>query len=109
MSIQAQRIRERRKQLNMSQEDLAAAINTSQGQVSRYEKGDNDPTSEVLLQIARALNTSTDWLLGLTQYPEPQVLGQADLNDTERQIIQTLRSKTLEQQQRIVEIIRLVN
>lgn len=109
MSIQAQRIRQRRKQLKMSQEDLAAAINASQGQVSRYEKGDNDPTSEVLIQLAKALSTSTDWLLGLTEYPEPPVLGQDDLSDVEQKILQIIRSKTPEQRQRIVEIIKLVS
>lgn len=103
------RIKTRREQLNMSQESLASLINTSQKQVSRYERGENIPSAEVIALIAHSLHTSADWLLGLTNYPEPLIMGADDLSDTEIETLRTLRSKTPEQQQRIIEIIRLVS
>jgi transcriptional regulator with XRE-family HTH domain len=65
MSVQATRIRERRKALGINQEALAVLIGINQGQVSRYESGESVPSSDVLAALARALQTSADWLLGL--------------------------------------------
>lgn len=58
------RIAQRRKALKMNQEDLAYQIGSNQTQVSRYERGENDITGEVLIKIADALNTTVDYLLG---------------------------------------------
>src|SRR5688572_23537486 len=65
MSVQATRIRNRRKALGINQEALAVLIGINQGQISRYESGESVPSSDVLAALARALHTSADWLLGL--------------------------------------------
>lgn len=59
-----QKIRQKREELKISQEVLADLIGTSQNQVSRYERDENEPTSSVLANIADALQTTPDWLLG---------------------------------------------
>ena len=52
------------KSRNMSQKELAERIGTTEATMSRYVAGERDPKSEVLANIATALNTTTDYLLG---------------------------------------------
>jgi transcriptional regulator with XRE-family HTH domain len=72
MTIIAERIRKRRIELGMSQMALAIEIKSNPTQVSRYEHGQNDPTGMVLVMLAKALRTSTDYLLGLVDDPTPR-------------------------------------
>lgn len=101
-----QRIAQRRKQLDMTQEELAFAIGTHQKQISRYENGVNDPTGDKLVIIARALNTTTDWLLGETEYPEKPAYIVGDLDTEEKLVIQMLRSKDDEMKKKIIDAIK---
>jgi transcriptional regulator with XRE-family HTH domain len=55
-----------RKQLKLSQDDLAKKIGTSAPIVGRYERGEIKPSIEVASKIADALNVSMDYLLGKT-------------------------------------------
>lgn len=89
------RIAKRRLDLNMSQEALAELAGTTQRQVSKYENGINKPTSEVLAKMADALQTSADWLLGRTDYPERIIRGQGDLSDDEIEMITIIRSNPI--------------
>ena len=91
MSVLKDRIRTRRKDLGLSQEDLAFYLKTNQRQVSRYETGENDPTGDVLIQLARALDTTTDWLLGLSDERQRPLDRTTDLEADERNIIAALR------------------
>lgn len=102
------RISERRAALQMSQEELAAAIGTSQNQVSRYERGVNVPTGDVLASIARALDTTADWLLGLTTDPARPMRSASDLDDEERQLLEIYRQKTPEKRRQLVEVARIL-
>lgn len=59
------RIKARRKQLGMSAETLAAHIGKSAATIYRYENGDiSNVSSEILLPIADALQTSPGYLMG---------------------------------------------
>lgn len=57
------RIRERRTQLNMTQDQLGERCNTGKSAVSQWEKGSTVPSVETLLLLREALNCSIDWLL----------------------------------------------
>lgn len=97
----------RRKQLKISQQDLAEQIESDQRQVSRYENGVNAPTADVLFRIAVALNTTTDYLLGLTDYPERDVRGRGDLTEDEKDIIEMLRSASPDLRAKAMQILKL--
>lgn len=98
-----ERIKERRKQLGYSQHELSNLTGISHMQISRYEQNVNQPTSEVIVTLAKVLNISTDWLLGLTD--EGFDIG--GLSDLERQAVSILRSKSPDRQPTILEIMRL--
>lgn len=52
------------KENNMSQRELAARIDSTEMTVSRYVRDERQPKADVLSNIATALNTTTDDLLG---------------------------------------------
>lgn len=49
---------------NMNQKELSMATGITESSISHYVKGDRIPRGVNLLKIAKALNTSTDYLLG---------------------------------------------
>lgn len=53
-----------RKQLKLSQDDLAKKIGTSAPIVGRYERDEVKPSIDVAAKIADALGVSIDYLLG---------------------------------------------
>jgi len=59
-----ERIRQRRNQMGMSQEELGEALGVTFQQVQKYEKGANRVTSGRLLDIASALECSINDLFG---------------------------------------------
>ena len=60
------RIKSRRQALNLSQSELSRQLNCTQAALSQYENGNREPALNDLANIARYLNTTTDYLLGLT-------------------------------------------
>lgn len=81
----------------MSQNDLAHKIGSSQTQIWKYETGQNEPTSGVIINLAKALNTSPDYLLGFTDDAERQVNDITDLSYREKEIIKAVRSGKLDE------------
>lgn len=69
------RIAEVLKRNNQSQKDLAARIGVSEAVISRYISGERDPKPEMLANIATALHTTSDYLLGIERedYNHPKV------------------------------------
>lgn len=61
------RIKECRTKLNISQKDIAKELNYTQSAFSQYENDTREPSLTDLKRIALKLNTTTDYLLGLTE------------------------------------------
>lgn len=55
------RIRELRGE--MLQEELAAYLGISQGQLSKIERGKLGPTAEIVLRLVEKFGKSADWIL----------------------------------------------
>ena len=68
--LERERLRLRRLQLHLSQQQLGAQIGHDQGYVSRLERGEiTDITVRTLARLADALDVSTDYLLNRTDDP----------------------------------------
>lgn len=65
------RIVDMRKRMGYTQADLATRMRVTTPTISGYETGQADPKSGGLVQLARILSCSTDYLLGLTSNPNP--------------------------------------
>jgi len=64
MEIFSQRLRELRKEKNLTQKELAEALDMTQRKISYYEMGGSDPSTSTLLKIAKYFDVSVDYLLG---------------------------------------------
>lgn len=49
----------------ITQKELADKINTTEATLSRYVSGDREPKADMLANIATALHTTSDYLLGI--------------------------------------------
>lgn len=60
------RIANLRKQANEKQEDLAKILNLNRGSLANYENDKRTPDMNTIIKIAEHYNTTTDYLLGLS-------------------------------------------
>lgn len=60
------RIRDLREDRDMNQTQVAEYLGMSQTGYSKYETGENDLPTSVLIKLSRLYNTSVDYLLGET-------------------------------------------
>ena len=67
------RLKELRNKANITQKELAEAINTSQQSIAFYEKGERKPKHDMVEKLADYFNVSTDYLLGKTDFPDLNV------------------------------------
>lgn len=59
-------IRDLREDADMTQTQVAKYLQMSQTGYSKYETGENDIPTQVLIKLAELYGTSTDYLLGLS-------------------------------------------
>lgn len=64
------RLKELRKQRNITQLKLAMDLGLNQNTISRYETGDHEADYKTLILIADYFNVSIDYLLERTNNPE---------------------------------------
>ena len=64
------RIKELRKEKNITQLKMALDLNTTQNTISRYETGEREPGLSELVEIADYLGVSIDYLLRQTDNPD---------------------------------------
>ena len=60
------RIRDLREDRDLTQTEVAKMLGMSQTGYSKYETGENDIPTTILIKLAEFYNTSVDYLLGLT-------------------------------------------
>ncbi len=62
-------IRSLREDRDLSQKEIAEILGMSQTGYSKYETGENDIPTQILIKLAEYYNTTTDYLLGRTDEP----------------------------------------
>jgi transcriptional regulator with XRE-family HTH domain len=60
-----ERIRALREDKDLSQSDIAKMLNISQSTYSRYENGNLDIPTEILISLSKYYDVSVDYILGL--------------------------------------------
>ena len=83
MVIIGQRIQALRKWRRISQTKLAKLVGTSPSQISVIESNKSGPSLKTAVAIARALDTSMDFLTGAAEDPRPsaEILGKLNAQD----------------------------
>lgn len=66
-----ERLSDLRKDKGLTQEELANILNLTKHNISAYERDYNEAPDSVKIAIAKYFNVSVDYLLGLTNCPNP--------------------------------------
>lgn len=80
------RIRKYRKELGLTQEQLAETIGVTKSRISNWEQGINRPDADILADLSKALNVSPSILLDV-------YLSDDELNEQEKRVIKAYRDK----------------
>lgn len=99
MSIFSERVSELMRRYKLTQKELASKAGVTESAMSYYVKGERTPRSDVLTRMAKALNTTTDYLLGTTSNSSP------NLDQNELQYLQRNLGKLDQEQLKRAEII----
>ena len=66
------RIRNLREDMDMNQTQIAKMLGMSQTGYSKYETGENDIPTDILVKLSQFYNVSVDYMLGITDNPKIQ-------------------------------------
>jgi len=69
---------------------IAEIMSVSERQIWRWLKGDSDPSSNMVKQLAELLNVSADFLLGLSDDPSPHMRVD-NMTEDERAVVAAMR------------------
>lgn len=88
------KLKQLRKEKNLTQKQLASLIGVQNSVISFYEVGERVPSPEIIIKLATALHVSSDYLLGIEKNESIDVSG-LDEHDKMlvRSLVDTLRSK----------------
>ena len=92
MPLRGDRLRQLRISRGFTQEALAERLALGIRQIHRYERGLSDPSGSIVAKIAKELEVSTDYLLGLSDQPYRQ-LREQDLTAQEQVLLTAFRHK----------------
>ena len=65
------RLRDLREDNNLTQKQIGQLLNMSQTGYNQYEIGKNDIPTKILIKLAKFYNTSTDYILEITNEKKP--------------------------------------
>src|SRR5262249_8486806 len=88
--VRGERLREIRESRGLTQRQLAEICHIGINQLHRYENGKTEPSATTLALIARALNVTTDYLLGLSSDSQGRLV-KSDLDDNELDVVNAYR------------------
>jgi transcriptional regulator with XRE-family HTH domain len=90
MPFSGERLKATREKKGLTQRELARLVGMAEAQLSRYEHDKTEPSLKVLEILAKHLEVSSDFLLGLTNDPDRRY-GDAEISEEERNVLEILR------------------
>ena len=97
-----------REQMGLSQEAMGQFLGFGTGVISRYENGISDPLPAQLVEMSKRLEVSVDWLLGLTDDPEPNPRGRPAKKEFEKAEPKNIREAAFLDAYRSGELLKLI-
>lgn len=101
------RIRELRKEINLSQEALAERLEMKRTNIANYEAGRVVPPGNVLLELSKIFGVTTDYLLGVLTILTVRSLLDDDLYQIQRAKKKLKTQSERDRMDRMVEMIKL--
>lgn len=91
-----QRLRDLRKQVQLTQKQLAELVGVKNSIISFYENGDRIPSPEMIVSLAKVFHVSSDYLLGLDRGESIDI---SKLSDTDKSLVRSLVESLSEKNQ----------
>ena len=89
-------IKQKRKELGLTQKELARIVHTSQQAIARYETQKAEPSLEVLQALSEALGVPLSYFID------------GDTSDTEKEYVSLYRSLSKENQHKALDFLKLL-
>lgn len=96
------KLKEIRKSANITQLQLAKALNISQQNLCRYETGQNEPDIQTIIKLADFFHTTTDNLLG---HNVPYLLDTSTLSQEQNELIKEIKKLSSSNCKRVLDFI----
>ncbi len=80
-------LRNIRKEQGFTCESLGKLVNVQKSAISKYERGEIQPSQDVLVRLSEVLNCSIDYLLEKTNDPTPMTLQKKELLSNEKAVL----------------------
>jgi len=84
----SERLKASRKEVGLTQVELANILKVSKGTVGMWETGKREPKFEAMVHLSKTLNKSVDYLLGLSENDSPQPTDKILSNEDSRLQVQ---------------------
>jgi transcriptional regulator with XRE-family HTH domain len=104
--VRADRLRARRQELRLTQEQLSEQTGVTQSTISQLERGEQIPTLRSLVVLAKALDVPIDWLLGVEADRSGEAISSTDTLEAE--IIEQFRRVDPSRQQEVADLFRAI-
>lgn len=109
-----ERIKKMRKGLNLTQQEFASQIGTTQNVLANYETGRRNPSAAALNNICKTFNVSEDWLrtgggemfVPTLETTLDKLIEEFHLGNTEKQIILEFLQLDARDRQGVIEYVR---
>ncbi len=96
-----ERIKRLIEESKITQRDLAQDIGVTESTISKYLNGERMPSGDTLLNLATALNTTSDYLLGRSDNDKESL----DFSELKGILARNAKELTAEEKNRLIEII----
>ena len=80
-SLFAARVKSRRLELDMTQEELAVEVGVSPPNISQFESDVRKPSYDTMLKLSRALGVGTDYLIGTRELGFEDLLADSRISE----------------------------
>ena len=91
----SERLKELREEKKLNQRELADALEAEPSKYNKWESGKNRPDFETVYKIAKFFNTTSDYLLGLSDLKHIKIVEEDDLGEFLKIIFKISKSKAV--------------
>lgn len=105
-----ERLKKARKSNRLTQEGLAKKVNSTKGTISNYENGHSTPSNEMLIELSKVLDVSTDYLLGRSDNKDINsnefTLAQEDLDPEILEMIEVIKTLPEDEREKVFNVFK---
>lgn len=98
-----ERIKKRRKELNLTHTQIKEETGISSGNMSSIESGKTLPSASALIKLSKTLNCSIDWMIT----GESSISEHFKISDIEERLLTGFRKLPVEDQNELIEILQI--